>query len=319
MTSAVLITGGLGYVGGRIAQALQHSGQFRLRLATRSAAPPPLAWLPDAETVTLDVTSEADLDKACKGVSSIIHLAALNEHECLADPQRALTVNGLGTLKLLQAAQRAGVGRFVYFSTAHVYGAPLTVRIDETSVPRPIHPYAITHRTAEDFVLAAQAMGTLTGVVLRMSNGFGAPAHAGVNRWTLIVNDLCRQAATTGKLTMRSAGLDQRNFIALADVGRASLHVLNLANESIGDGLYNLGGRTSLRVIDLAKLIAQRCEVILGHRPPIVHPVATGEVPPTLDYRSDRLSATGFDVSASMNDEIDATLRLCQASFGEAR
>lgn len=319
MTGAVLITGGLGYVGGRIALALRQSGQFQLRLATRSALTAAPVWLPGAETVTLDVTSEADLDSACKGVSSIIHLAALNERECLADPQRALVVNGIGTLRLLQSAQRAGVGRFVYFSTAHVYGAPLTGRIDESSVPRPIHPYAITHRVAEDFVLAAHAARMLTGVVLRMSNGFGAPAHAGVNRWTLIVNDLCRQAATTGKLSMRSAGLDQRNFIALADVGRASLHMLNLANESIGDGLYNLGGRTSMRVIDLAELIAQRCEVILGHRPPIVHPVATGEVPPTLDYRSDRLSATGFDVSASMNDEIDATLRLCQASFGEAR
>ncbi len=319
MTSTVLITGGLGYVGGRIALALRQSGKYRLRLATRGAVTAPPSWLPDAEAITMDVASDGDLDEACKDASVVIHLAALNEHECIADPQHALTVNGLGTLKLLQAAQRAHVGRFVYFSTAHVYGAPLIGRIDESSVPRPIHSYAITHRVAEDFVLAAHAMRALTGIVLRMSNGFGVPAHASVNRWTLIVNDLCRQAVSTGKLVMRSAGLDQRNFIALEDVGRASLHVLNMPTESVGDGLFNLGGTGSMRVIDLAELIAQRCEMVLGHRPGIEHPAATGEAPPMLDYRSDRLFATGFEPGSNMNGEIDATLRLCKSSFGSAR
>jgi len=320
MTNVVLVTGGLGYVGGRVALALQQSGKYELRLGTRAAGSIQAPWLPEAEIRTLDVTVDDDLDEACAGASSIVHLAALNENDCLADPQRAFLVNALGTLKLLQAAERAGVKRFVYFSTAHVYGAPLAGRIDEGSLPRPVHPYAITHHAAEDFVLAAHNRKAMVGIVLRMSNGFGSPTHAAVNRWTLIVNDLCRQAATAGKLVMRSPGLDQRDFITLEDAGRAVAHVLALGDKDVGDGLFNLGGGRSMKVFDLAQLVAQRCEAVLGFAPQIERPAATGAVPPPqLDYRMDKLLATGFSHRGSMAEEIDATLRICHAAFGNGK
>ncbi|MBI4191170.1 MAG: SDR family oxidoreductase [Betaproteobacteria bacterium] len=319
MTDAVLITGGLGYVGGRIAQALAQCGQHRLRLATRAAGHTPPPWLRAAEIVTMDVTRDADLDKACDGVTGIVHLVALNEHDCAADPQRALLVNSLGTLKLLHAAQRARVERFIYFSTAHVYGAPLAGRIDERSVPRPVHPYAITHHVAEDFVLAAHDQRALTGIVLRMSNGFGAPAHAGVHRWTLIVNDLCRQAVTQKQLVLHSSGVQQRDFITLADAGRAVDHLLHLPVAACGDGLFNLGGERALSVIELTGRIANRCEVTLGFRPAVRRPQpAADETGSTLDYRIDKLKQTGFELRGGMDAEIDATLRLCKEAFGAA-
>jgi len=316
MTKTVLITGGLGYIGGRVALRVHDSGRYNLRIATRRRNISPPSWLHDAEVITMDVLAGTALDRVCEGVDCIVHLAALNEHECIADPQSALLVNGLGTLKLLQAAQRQNVNRFLYVSTAHIYGSPLQGRIDEASVPRPTHPYAITHRVAEDFVLAAHTQRDLTGIVLRMSNGFGAPAHADVNRWTLLVNDLCRQATQTGKIVMRSAGLEQRDFISLDDVSRAIVHVMDLPRESVADGLFNLGGNCSMRAIDVAQLVGGRCEVVLGSTPPIERPAPTGKPPLDLDYRSDKLIATGFRHSGSMINEIDATLRLCKAAFG---
>ncbi len=319
MTDAVLITGGLGYVGGRLALELAQRGEHRLRLTTRGTDLTPPAWLRTAEVVHLDVTGDADFDRACSGVASIVHLAALNEHASVADPQRALLVNSLGTFKLLQAAQRAQVGRFIYFSTAHVYGAPLAGTITEHSLARPTHPYAITHHVAESFVLAAHAQRALTGVVLRMSNGFGAPAHAGIDRWTLIVNDLCRQAVTQKQLALRSSGLQQRDFITLADAGRAVDHLLHLPAASCGDGLFNLGGECTLSVIELAERIAARCEATLGYRPAIQRPPpAPGETAAALDYRIDKLKQTGFALHGGMDNEIDATLRLCKQAFGTA-
>jgi UDP-glucose 4-epimerase len=319
MTTEILVTGGLGYVGGRIAQALAQCGQHRLRLATRSAEHTPPPWLRAAEVVTMDVTRDADLDKACDGVTGIVHLVALNEHDCAADPQRALLVNSLGTLKLLHAAQRARVERFIYFSTAHVYGAPLAGRIDERSVPRPVHPYAITHHVAEDMVLAAHDQRTLTGIVIRMSNGYGVPAHAGVNRWTLIVNDLCRQAVTQQQLVLRSNGSQRRDFVTLGDAGHAADHLLHLPAAACGDGLFNLGGECVLSMIELAERIAARCEVTLGFRPEIRRPAAMGsELPQLLDYRVDKLKQTGFELRGGMDAEIDATLRLCKEAFGAA-
>jgi len=315
----MLIVGGLGYVGGRVAQILldQPGLGLRLGLRRRPTSPPP--WFPRVESVVLDVLGDS-LEPACRGVQAVINLAGTNEIDSAADPEQALRVNGLGTLRLLQAAQAAGVERFMYFSTAHVYGAPLSGAITEKSLARPVHPYAITHRVAEDFVLAARDRGLVGGLVLRLSNGFGAPAHPGVDRWTLVVNDLCRQAVLTGKLTLHTSGLQWRDFITLTDVGRAVSHFHQISDAAWGDGLFNLGAGRSLRILDMAQLIAQRCQQVLGYLPPIHRPEpAESEDHPALDYRIDKLQATGFQPRNEFAGEIDATLRFCRDQWGAAR
>jgi UDP-glucose 4-epimerase len=320
MTMRVLITGGLGYIGGRLSLALAEVGGFELRLATRRAPEAWPRWARAMEVVRADPADPSALDRLCRHADAVIHLAGANEHASAADPAQALLDTALGTLALLQAAERQGVQRFVYMSTAHVYGAPLVGRIDELTLPRPVHPYAITHRTAEDFVLAARDRGLIQGLVLRLSNGLGAPADPLIDRWTLAGNDLCRQAARDGRLVLQSSGLQQRDFIALSDVGRAVLHVLGLSAEGWGDGLFNLGGERSLSILRLAEIIAARSAIVLGAVPPIEHPPASPEARvPKLDYRIDRLKRTGFAPVAGLEDEIDRTLTLCRDAFGGQR
>jgi UDP-glucose 4-epimerase len=317
MNDKVLITGASGYIGGRLVQALAEEPRFHLRLGTRQPLTIRPAWLGEAEIVSLDLLSQEDLNSACRGVRYVIHLAALNEIESLANPEEALLINGLGSLKLLEAAKRAGVERFIYFSTAHVYGAPLVGIIAEESLARPNHPYAITHKVAEDFVLAAHDKKDIQGIALRLSNGFGAPASVNVNRWTLIVNDLCRQAVTTGKLVLKSSGLQWRDFITLTDVARSVQHLLNLPASACQDGLFNLGGECSLQIINLAQRIANRASRFLGFTPPIQRP----EPGPTesfqpLEYRVDKFRSTGFTLCRNIDEEIDATLHFCKEVFG---
>ena len=218
---------------------------------------------------------------------------------------------------MLRAAIKAGVERFIYFSTAHVYGSPLAGVLTENSLPRPQHPYAITHRTAEDFVLAAWDKKEIEGIVVRLSNGFGAPERADVNRWTLLANDLCKQAVVDKKLVMRSSGLQSRDFITLEDVARAVLHLLNLPAQACGNGLFNLGGENAMRIIDVAQRVADRSEAALGFRPEVQRPLpAPGETTIPLDYRIDKLKATGFSLLSNMDKEIDNTLKLCHHVFG---
>jgi len=320
MTRTVLITGGFGYLGGRMAQSLAATPGLSLRLGTRRLPPVPPVWLRTCEAVSLDLMSEEDLSAACAGVSCVVHLAALNEIDSASDPEQAVLVNTLGTLKLLRAAERAGIQRFIYFSTAHVYGAPLAGTITEETLPRPAHPYATTHRAAEDFILAAHDRRALTGIVVRLSNGFGAPAHHDVNRWTLLANDLCRQAVETGTLQLRSSGLQRRDFITLRDVGRAVDHLLALPSEVCGDGLFNLGGESPLRIIDLTEQIAARCATVLGFVPTILRPEPRPEEESLpLDFRIDKLKRTGFSLQGDFAREIDATLELCRDAFGKQR
>lgn len=313
MTETVLITGGLGYLGGRISQFLTQNTDLHLRLGIYRKRNEVPEWLKNGSLVHVDLQSDSVLDLICKGVKSIVHLAALNEIDSADDPVKALAVNSGGTLKLLQAAERAGVERFIYFSTAHVYGAPLVGNITEHTLPKPVHPYAITHRTAEDFVLAAHYGKKLTGIVLRLSNGFGAPVTPDVNRWTLLVNDLCRQAVTNHKLVLRSSGLQLRDFITLGDVCRCVKHYLYLAPALCEDGMFNVGGKCTLSVWDMAQKIALRCKVTLDmsvsteRKQPL-----PGELSDRLEYCVDKLYKTGFKIGGNADREIDSTLLFCR-------
>ncbi|MBI5886922.1 MAG: SDR family oxidoreductase [Deltaproteobacteria bacterium] len=319
MSARTLITGGLGYVGGRLYQGLRSNASLDLCLGSRRIPAVMPQWARGLEVIPMDLSSDQSLDAACEGVNCVIHLAALNEIESAKDPQLALEVNAAGALRMLRAAQRARVERFIYLSTAHVYGSPLAGVIDERTVPRPVHPYAITHRAAEDFVLASHDRGGIVGIVLRLSNGFGAPADPAVNRWTLLANDLCKQAATTASLVLRSSGLQQRDFITLEDVAACVAHFISLPVEACGNGLFNLGGGRTMSVLAMAELVAARCEVVLGFRPAIERPAPAPEEMSTqgmLDYRIDKLRSTGFSPRGSFEAEIDATLRLCNDAFG---
>jgi UDP-glucose 4-epimerase len=263
----------------------------------------------------MDWESSRSLESACASAHAVLHLAAMNEIDSAQDPAAALEVNGMYSVRLLEAAKAQGVERFIHLSTAHVYAAPLAGRIDETTPPRPRHPYASSHRAAEDVVLAAHDEGKLAGVVLRLSNGFGAPAHPSVDRWTLLVNDLCKQAATAGRLVLRSAGLQRRDFITLEDVGRAFSHMLDLSRERLDNGIFNLGGARAMQVIEMAELVQARCSAVLGVTPEISRPApGPGETSLELDYRIDKLLATGFSLMGRAESEIDATLRLCRES-----
>jgi UDP-glucose 4-epimerase len=316
MKRSILLTGGLGYVGGRLALALTEAGH-ELRCGTRRAGMAAPAWLPGMRIAPLDWESDDALTQACAGIDCVIHLAAANEIESAKDPLGALRMNGLASLRLLEAARQAGVSRFIYFSTAHVYGAPLRGEITETTLARPAYPYAITHRVTEDFVLAAHDQKGIEGIVLRLSNGFGAPATPDIDRWTLLVNDLCRQAATSGELRLNSAGTQLRDFITLGDVARAVNHLLQLDAPQLADGLFNLGGGQAVSILDMTERIAARWRVLTGRDIAIVLPAGNGVAPAPLDYRCDKLAATGFALTSDVDNEIDGTLQLCLQAFGK--
>jgi len=316
MNTKVLLTGGLGYVGGRLALALNEAGHV-VRCGTRRNGLSAPAWFPDMQMAYLDWESIESLGRACQGVECVVHLAAMNEVESALDPVGALQMNGLASLRLLEAARLAGVRRFIYFSTAHVYGSPLLGSIDERTLPRPVHPYAITHKVAEEFVLAAHDRKQIEGVVIRLSNGFGAPVTPDVDRWTLLVNDLCRQAATSGELRLNSSGGQLRDFITLGDVARAVNHILQLDAGMLADGLFNLGGRKAMSILEMTERVAARWQVLTGREIAIIRLAGGGLPAPVLNYSCDKLAATGFALTSEIDREIDDTLKLCVRVFAK--
>jgi UDP-glucose 4-epimerase len=308
----VLVTGGSGYIGGRLVRALLSDVAFSVVTAGRLAR----SSQSGVQLRAVDWTNQASLDAACRAQDMIVHLAAMNEQDCESDPALALQSNGRSTLMILRAAQSAGVRRFVYLSTSKVFGANPTGTIDESRVPRPENHYAITHRLAEDYVLATHAKGQLQGIVLRLSNSLGAPADPSVNAWMLIANDFCWQAATKKRIALKSSGLAWRNFIAMADTVAAIQHALTMSPDLLANGLFHLGGPETLRIWDLALRIAGRADKMFGQSTEVEcasEQSAMGHR--MLEWRSDKFCSTGWKATTALDDEIDSTLKMCRDVF----
>jgi UDP-glucose 4-epimerase len=310
----VLVTGGSGYIGGRLREFLASCEGYCIVSASRSVNPPDNN---DGNVVVIDWLNDESLRTCCSGMDSIVHLAAMNAADCVASPVAALEINTVATARLLQAAVDTGVRRFLYLSTAHVYGSPLTGRISEATCANPRHPYATSHRAAEDVVMSASDQGQIEGLVMRLSNAFGRPASPNTNCWTLLFNDLCRQAAIGQPLRLRTSGLQRRDFITMMDVCRAIRHLLELPWDRAGARIFNVGGAWSPMVIEAAALIAERYEVLTGNRVEIHRPQpVTGELAKELTYDIGVLNGTGFMLSGNPVAEIDDLLTFSQREFG---
>lgn len=308
----VLLTGGFGYIGGRLAQSLAGSADFELTLGTRRAAAAP-AWAPEAAVAVTHWSSDAELARICRGMDAIVHLAGMNAAACAQDPVAALAFNGAATARLLRAAIEQRVTRFIHVSTAHVYGAALSGGVDESTCPEPRHPYATSHRAGEDAVLAANAARAIQGIVVRLSNSFGAPVEPDVDCWSLLTNDLCRQAVVAHQMVLRTAGRQRRDFVAVSEVCRAITHLLGAPVSAVAPGLFNVGGAWAPRLVEMAEIAASRVEAVLGFRPEIrlgaTHDVV-GEG--DLSFNVDRIRGSGFVLRPEARlEELDRLIAFC--------
>jgi UDP-glucose 4-epimerase len=310
----LLLTGGFGYLGGRLAQYLAANGAEIVLGSRRTLTAP--EWLPNATTVAMDWESQVGLAQICRAVDAIVHLAGMNAADCGHDPVAALAVNGLATARLVEAAVATGVGRLIYLSTAHVYASPLAGIIDESMAPANLHPYATSHRAGEDTIRAVHASGRIEGIVIRLSNAFGAPADAAADCWTLLVNDLARQAVRDGRMTLKSSGSQRRDFIPISDFCRIAGDLLAVSKTRLADGIFNVGSGRSWTVLEMAERVAARFTALTDSACPIFRPeeAVIGQSA-ELQYKTARMAAAGILLpdASGVDAEIDALLRFCLA------
>ena len=309
MKPTVLLTGGFGNLGGRITAAIAATNRWNIKLISRSALTAP-NWAPDAEIIRFDLTKRPPVSTICDGVDAVIHLAALEDIAAKSNTDLANELSGNATRYLIENATRFNVDRFLFMSTAHVYGDVLAGRITEESLVTSSHPYATSHMLGEQALINAEA--ALTGIRIRCANGFGYPIDQKVVLKNTLLNDLCQQVAQTGVITLRSSGTQPRNFVPFGDVAAATIHLLELDKTHLGDGLFNVGSTSSCSVLAMAQLVAERAHQVFGVDCPIVRPEnAEMTEPQMLDYSISKLLATGFSTSNSVDKEIDGLLRSC--------
>ena len=251
----ILITGGLGYLGARLVEYFSLKG-YEINLASRGSAHV-FDFPNNVALKVIDWNDEFSINQACKGCDVVIHSAGMNAALCSLDPVAALEANGVTTAKLLKHAVLCSVSKFIYFSTAHVYSDSLTGYFDEKSCTNNFHPYATSHKAGEDAVQYMSQNGDIDGIVLRISNAFGAPVRPETDCWALLVNDLCFQATTLSRLKLKTSGRQYRNFIPIRDLCEKVDYFLSPLYEYDLhiDHVYNLGSKVTISVYEMALLV----------------------------------------------------------------
>lgn len=311
----ILITGGTGFLGGRIVKHFLNQEHI-ITLASRTNAPY-LEWCKGVRIVAADWSDMEAIRSLCSGQDIIIHAAGMNAQECITNPAYALYFNGVVTAQMAKAAAENGVKKFIFLSTAHVYSAPLCGIVSEGTCAKNNHPYAFSKRAGEQAVLFVQQQNAMDGMVLRLSNVFGAPAHTNVNVWTLLVNDLCKQAVTSGKMTLNTAGIQYRDFLPMESFLHILSGIIYLNGKSYSEPVFNVGSGQSLTILEMAQLIQIRYENLFHDKIMLDVPKEVYEGSPVMSFNFlvDKIKKAGIFSSSELTAAIDEVLIYCKKNF----
>ena len=271
--SAILITGGAGYIGSHVNKHLAGLGRETVVFDNLSAGHRDFCrW---GELVQGDLADTDLLARTMREhkVTAVMHFAAhTSVAESVADPLKYYDNNLAGTLSLLAAMRAAGVGRIVFSSSASVYGAPRTEVIEEDHPLDPISPYARSKAVVEAVLADMDAAHGITSVSLRYFNAAGADPDLEVGERhdpeTHLIPLVLMAAlglrpgiAVFGDDYPTGDGTCVRDYIHVTDLAQAH----GLALEHLESGgrsrAYNLGnarGASVLQVIDTARRVTGR-------------------------------------------------------------
>jgi len=313
----VLVTGSSGFLGGRISEYFLDKGHCVILGSSKKK--PFKHNFKGVRFVHTDWDSLESLENICTNVDIIIHTVGMNAKDCEFDPIGALNVNAAFTASIVQAAIKKNVKHFLYLSTIHVYTDVLQGVITEENCTNNLHPYASSHRAAEDIVLSAQKYSALNAKVIRVSNGFGYPVYKDTNCWALLVNDLCKQAVENKKMVLSSDGSQYRNFISIVQICDIINHLVcsKLLDTNHGTiGVINVGSNETCTILEMAEKIQERSTCILGYKPELITGESTNKLKlEPLDYNTDKLISTGYQNNFNLNLEIDSLLEYCYSEF----
>lgn len=251
--SDVLVTGGAGFIGSRLAQRLAGDNDVTVLddCSTGTARN-----VPDgAELIRGDVRDADAVADAMESADVVFHEAALvSISKSVDDPRGSHARNVRGTLEVLEAARRCDA-RVVLASSAAIYGNPESVPIAETHPTDPTSPYGLDKLALDEYARLYYDLYGLETVALRYFNVYGPGQPA--NDYSGVIKIFLERARNDELLTVFGDGEQTRDFVHVDDVVRAN--VLAATNDAAGEA-YNVGTGRRVTINDLADMIVQYSE-----------------------------------------------------------
>jgi UDP-glucose 4-epimerase len=299
----VLITGGAGFIGSTIAKELASKNVEVVVLDNLSSGYRiNIDGHPCIKLVEEDVRDRAAVDAAMADVDTVFHLAAsVGNKRSIDQPVNDAEINVIGTLRILEAARKAGVRKVVMSSSAGIFGELKTLPIREDHPAEPDSPYGASKLCAEKEGLAYAKLYGMEVVCLRYFNVYGPGQR--FDAYGNVIPIFVFKMLRGEPLTIFGDGEQTRDFVNVRDVAQANIKAAMISGVT---GAFNIGSGTRISI----NALVEQLRIASGLNPLVLHgPPRPGDVRDSLaDIKAAR-EAFGFEPTASIEDGLAEYIR----------
>jgi len=311
-----LVTGGAGFIGSHLVEALTAAGCEVAVLDNLSGGD-----LFNLESVKTHITFyEEDirqldaLEQAAAGCDVIFHLAAVVAvQQTIEDPIDSAMVNDIGMLNVLEAARKTNVRRVVLASSCAVYGDDPRLPKEEAMTPMPTSPYAVHKLSGEHYLRVYSELFGLKTASLRFFNVFG-PRQNPSSPYSGVISIFMSKAASHQAPVIYGDGKQTRDFVYVTDVVKALL--LAAKTDGKAGDVYNIGSGSRVTINRLWELIASLSGQQLE---PVYQPARAGDILHSVGNVDKARSLLNFKNDLSLERGLELTLEWYRGQMDEDR
>jgi len=313
--TVVCITGGAGFIGGHLVDALLNLGARITVIDDLSNS--------DASQIASQIESSPEqlrfiqgsildpisLGAAVEGARYVFHLAALGSvPKSVEDPARTWVVNATGTMRVLTAAQKAGAARVIYSASSSAYGDSPTLPKQETQAPEPESPYAAAKLAGESLCRSWATCYGIDTACLRYFNIFG-PRQAADSAYAAVVPAFLNCYLNNQSPTIFGSGNQTRDFTHVTNAVYANL-LAAASDTDIKGEVFNIGAGKQTSINQLASSLKDL--LTISGLDPVHQPERIGEVQDSVADISKGATALGYQPVTTLQDGLSSTARWYQ-------
>lgn len=303
--SKFLVTGGAGFIGSHIVDALVRDGnEVRILDDFSSGKRENLASvLDEIELIEGDIRDKAIVAKAVSGVDYILHQAALRSvPKSMLNPELYNDVNIAGTLSILQAAKEVKVKRVIFASSSSIYGETDRLPEKEDFYPLLISPYALTKLAGEYYCRIFSIGYGLETVSLRYFNVFG-PKQSLENEYAVVIPKFITCMLKGEQPPIHGDGKQTRDFTFVENVVQANIKAATAKNAS-GE-VFNIACGKAYSVLDIVSSVNKILKKSIN---PKFGPIRPGDVKDTLADISKARKLLKFEPKVGFEEGLKKTI-----------